>query len=370
VNEQVRTTVLIPAIENFVLFSTVFALAGFVLAFAIRQVSAKGLWRQRADSAARLYTAALIAPPLASLWLVAAAFLPRLWLTPEAFEGVHSAPYHQLHLLGELTVALEPTLSYAMALFVIVISVFAVWSNAAGSLRVGSVLKRLDLNAAAPPAEQVALVNDIAAQRGLAVGLVMTDYPLSFVWGFRRSKLILSSGLLRTLTAKELTGVLEHEAAHHARRDNLFKLLLSLCSYASLAFPLSRLILRWRATEVEAICDEAAAARTSAPLEIAEALVKLRRQTIAGYVAPEPTATNAIVSGFVSGNTSTFQYRVGRLLSLLDSMPDAAERRTHRYAKRATAMFIATSLVTLLGVSVFAPLSVHHAAETLIQILK
>ena len=86
-------------------------------------------------------------------------------------------------------------------------------------------------------------MNEVARKAGLSVGLVMSDYPLSFVWGFRRSKLILSSGLLRTLTPAELTGVLEHEAAHHARRDNLIKLLLSVCSYSSLAFPLSRLII-------------------------------------------------------------------------------------------------------------------------------
>jgi len=361
--------VLITAIENFVLFSTVFALAGFLFASAVRYVTVKELWRRRSDSTARLYTSAIFAPPLAALWLVAAVFLPRLWLSPEAFEAAHSAPYHQLHLLGELTVALEPTLSYALALFVIVIALFAIWSNVAGSWRVGSVIRRLEMNAAAPPADQVALVSDIAAERGLAVGLVMTDYPLSFVWGVRRSKLILSSGLLRTLNAKELTGVLEHEAEHHARRDNLFKLLLSLCTYTSLAFPLSRLILRWRAAEVEVLCDEAAVARTCAPLELAEALVKLRRQTMSAFLAPEPDSTT-VVSGFVSDNALTFQYRVSRLLSLVDSLPDSAERRSHRYAKKRTAFFIAASLVTLLGISFFAPLSVHHAAEALIQILK
>lgn len=323
----------------------------------------------RVDSTARLCTAAIVTPPLAALWLVGAAFLPRLWLTPEAFAASHSAPYHQLHLLGELTIALEPTLSYVLVSFVIAIGMFAVWSNVVGSWRIGKVVKRLDMNAAAPPAEQVALVNDIAMKRGLAVGLVMTDYPLSFVWGFRSSKLILSSGLLRTLTPKELTGVLEHEAAHHARRDNLIRLLLSLCSYTSLVFPLSRLILRWRAAEVEAICDEAAVAFTSAPLELAEALIKLRRKTISGY-APEPTATNAIVSGFVSGNTLTFQYRVDRLVSLLDAMPDPAQPRIQSYVKKRTVLFVAASLVTLLGLSVFAPLSVHHAAEAFIQILK
>jgi Zn-dependent protease with chaperone function len=362
--------VLIAAIEHFVLFSTVFAVAGFGIALVVRHVAAKELWRLRTDSAARIYTSAIVAPPLAALWLVAAAFLPRLWLSAEAFEAAHSAPYHQLHLLGEITVALEPTLSYAMGLFVIMIGGFAIWSHAAGAWRVGSVIKRLDMNAGAPPEDQVALVNDIASQRGLAVGLVMTNYPLSFVWGFRRSKLILSSGLLRTLTSKELTGVLEHEAAHHTRRDNLLKLLLSLCTYTSLAFPLSRLVLKWHAMEVEALCDEAAAARTCAPLELAEALVKLRRQTIVGYRAPEATANSAILSGFVSGNSPTFEYRVGRLLSLLDSTPKATESRTQGYATKLAAIFVTGSLLTLLGISAFAPLSIHHAAETLIEILK
>jgi Zn-dependent protease with chaperone function len=361
---------LIAALENFVLFSTVFAVAGFGVAWVVRHVTAKESWRLRTDSAARIYTSAIVAPPLAALWLVAAAFLPRLWLSPEAFEAAHSAPYHQLHLFGKLTVALEPTLSYALGLFVIVIGVFAICSHAAGAWRVGSVIKRLDMNAAAPPEDQVALVNDIASQRGLAVGLVMTDYPLSFVWGFHRSKLILSSGLLRTLTSKELRGVLEHEAAHHTRRDNVLKLLLSLCSYTSVVFPLSRLILKWRATEVEAICDDAAVARTCAPLELAEALVKLRRQTIIGYAAPEPTATSAITSGFLSGNSLTFEYRVGRLLSLLDSTPETTESRNQSYVKKLVPFFVTVSLLTLLGISTFAPLSVHHGAETLIEILK
>lgn len=360
---------LIAAIENFVLFSTVFAVAGFMLALALRHLAVKGPWALRADTIARLYTSAIVTPPLAALWLIAAAFLPQLWLTPETFEAAHSAPYHQVHLLGELTFTLEPTLSYALFMFVIVTCIFAIWSNVAGSWRIGKVIGRLDMNAAAPPSDKVALVNEIASQRGLDVGLVMTDYPLSFVWGVRRSKLILSSGLLRTLTPQELVGVLEHESAHHTRRDNLFKLLLSLCTYTSLAFPLSRLILRWRATEVEAICDEDAVARTTAPLELAEALIKLRRQTSAVH-ATEPTPTGALVSGFVFGNVPTVEYRVNRLLRLCDSEPARTEDQKQHRARKTTSLVITGALLTLLGIFVVAPLSIHHAAETLIEILK
>lgn len=354
---------LVTITENFVLFSTAFALAGFALAWLVRACVERKLWRLRVDTIVRLYTGAIVAPPLIALWVVGAAFLPRLWLTAEAFEAAHSAPYHQLHLLGELTIALEPMLSYVLASVAIVVGTFAVWSNLAGSWRVGNLIKRLDMNALPPPTEQVETVKDLTAKRGMTVGLVMTDYPLSLVWGIRRSQLILSSGLLRTLTPEQLTGVLEHEAAHHRRRDNLLKLLLSLATYTSVVFPLSRLVLRWRATEVEVICDETAVASTSAPLELAEALIRLRRQTIAA-----PAATSALASGFVSGNAATFQYRIDRLLSMFDGAPAAGHRR--RIANKSAAALVAASLLTLFVTSFFAPLSLHHGAEALIQILK
>ena len=338
----------------------------FAIAAVVRHLTIRQIWRQRCASLSNFYTAALLIPPLASLWLVSATLLPRMWMRVEAFEAQHAAPLHEIHLLGSLTLAMEPTLAYAMALFVVVTAAVVTWSNVRGSWRVGRVIKQLVMNAVAPPSEQVALVNEVASRSGLAVGLVMTDYPVSFVWGFRNSKLILSSGLLRTLTPIELAGVLEHEVAHHARRDNLIKLLLSLCSYSSLAFPLTRLIVGWRATEVEMICDEVAAARTSEPLEIAEALVKLRRQTLANDIVSEPVATPAIASSFVSDNALCFRRRVGGLIALVDAPSAGSTRKLGSVG----ALFVAASLVALAGILLFAPLSVHHATETLIAILQ
>jgi Zn-dependent protease with chaperone function len=362
------TSILFAAMENFVLFSTVFAVAMFAVALIVRQITIRELWQPKAASLARYYAAALLVPPAASLWLVAAALLPRLWLTPEVFAAEHSTP-HQFHLFGELAIAVEPALAYAMASFLIVTAAVVVWFNVRASWRIGNVVEKLDMHAAAPPTEQVAVVNEVAARAGLSVGLVMSDYPLSFVWGFRHSKLILSSGLLRTLTGAELTGVLEHEAAHHERRDNLIKLLLSLCSYSSLAFPLSRLMVGWRATEVEILCDEVAAARTSEPLEIAEALVKLRRQTMVGPLIVEPIPTHATASSFVSDSALTFQRRVARLLTLVDAPALLPSGRPSNLA-RISALLFTASIVTLSGILLFAPLSVHHAAESLIGISK
>lgn len=364
------TTIFFAAIENFVLFSTIFALIMFTLALIVRQLTIRETWRLRADTLSRFYTAALVAPPLASLWLVAAALMPRVWLTPEAFAAGHQAPLHQVHLLGELTVALEPALAYSMGLFVIVIAGVAAASNLRGTWRVGRVIRQLDMQPVEPPAEQVALVNEVARKAGLSVGLVMSNYPLSFVWGFRHSKLILSSGLLRMLTSAELRGVLEHEAAHHARRDNLIKLLLSVFSYCSLAFPLSRLILGWRGTEVELICDEQAAARTSEPLAIAEALVKLRRQTVAGVTGSELATTQAAASSFISDSALTFERRVGRLLNLVDAPASGFSTRNSLPSIGTGALLFVSSIATLSVTLYFDPLAVHHAAEALIQIFK
>ncbi len=351
------------------LFGTFLAVGMFAIALVIRQLTIRQVWCPRAERLAYFYTAALVIPPVASLWLVSAALLPRLWMTPEAFAAEHAAPLHEIHLLGALTLAVEPALAYAMALFVVVIAVGVTWSNIRGAWRVGRVIKQLDMKAIAPPSDQVALVNEVASKSGLSVGLVMSDYPLSFVWGFRHSKLILSSGLLHTLTPVELTGVLEHEAAHHERRDNLIKLLLSLCSYSSLAFPLSRFIVGWHATEVELICDEVAARRTSEPLEIAEALVKLRRQTLTGGIVSEPVATPVITSSFVSDSALTFERRVSRLLAFEDAPDSASPQTSPSFAGRAGVLVFAASLVTLSALLLFAPLSVHHAAEALIGIL-
>lgn len=294
--------------------------------------------------------------------------LPQLFLGKGGFEVAHTAPLHDLHLIGVLTGRLEPTLAYLTLSFLFTAATFAVWSNIRGHLKVGKVIRLLEVNASPPPGSQVALAERAAARHGLEVGLVMSNYPFSFVWGFSRSKLILSSGLLCALTTKELTGVIEHEAAHHLRRDNLTGLLLLICAFCSPAFPLSRLILKWRAQEVEMICDEVAAARTSAPLEIAEALVKVRRQSAAKIKIASLEQT---YSGFISDEARDFERRVLRLLDFADSMPDPAKAMALSRLRKGGLTFAALIMLSsLAALSLFDPLAIHHATESLIQIAR
>lgn len=308
-----------------------------------------------APNLVRLYTWALILPPVVALWIVAAAFLPELWM-PEAFNAAHSTP-HELHLLGDVTANIEPTLAYMMVLFAAGAGLFTAWSGWHGYMRVARLINRLQTHAEPADPHHIAIVEATAQRYGFEVGLVLSDYPFSFVWGFTRSKLVVSTGLLRTLNAAELIGMLEHEAAHHERRDNLIKLVLSGCTYASLAFVLSRRLLTWRGIEVERVCDEVAASRTNAPLDIASALVKLRRRT-----SPTPVT----VSSFIAEDSSSFQARVSRLIQTDDdaviSPPLAGRART---AIAFGLFFIGSLFVS----TYFFPLTFHRTVESLIQFL-
>lgn len=362
---------LITVIENFVLFGSLLALGGFIVAWVARQSSLRGWWRPQPFKLTRLYGATLVLPPVIAAWIVTAAFLPEWWLSEAVFDAEHPAPLHHLHLLSDLTATLEPKLAYATLLFATSAALFAAWSSIRGYNRVGLLVGRLKMNATPPPPGQVALVEEVATRHGLEVGLVMSDYPLSFIWGYRRSKLVLSSGLLHALTPEELAGVLEHEAAHHRRLDNIVKLALSVCSYASMVFPLSRVILKWRSEQVELVCDEVAVACTSSPLEIAGALVKLRRLTLAvtGY-SPETDDGLAAASGFVSGETPGFERRVRRLIAFSDALPSS----THALAlsqtpRRAAVALVSFFVITLAAVMTFAPLAVHRVVESFIKIL-
>lgn len=347
---------LISIVENFVLLSTVFAIVSFAIAGAAKLLVQQGRSELRTITLIRFYTWALILPPVLALWVVAAAFLPELWM-PEAFNAAHGT-HHEIHLLGDLTAKVEPTLAYMMVLFAASASLFTAWSGWHGYMRVGQLMRKLQLHAQPAEPLQVARVEETARRYGFQVGLIMSDYPFSFVWGFTRSKLVVSTGLLRMLNESELIGLLEHEAAHHERRDNLIKLLLSFCTYTSLAFVLTRRLLTWRGLEVERLCDEVAASRTNAPLDIASALVKLRRGT---------AATPAAVSSFMAEDVSSFHSRVARLINSED---DPVRTTTVAGTQAPVAIvFSMVFIVSLFVLTYFFPLAFHRTVESLIQFL-
>lgn len=356
---------LVTAVENFVLLGSLAALATFALAGMLRWAWLRERWRPHPAVLARAYAAAIVLPPLAALWLVAAALLPEFWLARAEFDLEHARPEH-LHLLSDRTASLEPWIGAATAALALAGLFYAVAAAVRGYRRVGQVIGRLSLATVAPPPEKVAIVERAARRYGIDVGLVLGSAPVTFVWGFTRSKLVLSSGLLEALTVEELEGVVEHEAAHHSRRDNLVKLALSLSAHATLLFPLARRVLHWRAEAVELVCDEVAAVRTAEPLEIAGALVKVRRMASAAVLAPGC----AHAAEFLPHGPGGFELRVRRLIGFADVLPPESAATALARGPEAEISSAALAFTgTLAAVLTIAPLAVHRWVEALITLL-
>lgn len=352
-------------IENFVFFGAIFAVIAYCAAAFLRFGIRHNLLKFSPFALTRIYGGLILLPPVFALWLVLAALLPETWLGTEVFKAAHVAPAHDWHLLSDLTARFEPFLASLTIAFLVTAICFAVWKSFRGLSRIGKVVRLLEFEASQPAPEKISLVEEIAKRHNVEVGLVMSSQPLTFIWGFLNSKLVLSSGLLNTLDEAELEGVVEHEAAHHARRDNLVKLILLAASYLSPAFPLTRQILFWQLEQVELVCDEIAANETRKPLEIASALVKVRR----GFPAFETNP--ALTSGFMNEDASGIEPRVKNLVALADELNTAKKNR--RLAGKPVfeiASVSALFLGSLAAVIFLAPLIVHQTAETFIGFIK
>jgi Zn-dependent protease with chaperone function len=340
--------------ENFVLISGALSLASFAAAAMVRANQRTRAWHPLTLS--RVYASALIVPPLASMWLVSASLLPVMWLGPERWIEEHRA-VHSNHLLSGLAVSLEPALSYAAILFAVMSLIVAAYGVARGYFRIGLVVRRLEIDAEPATPERIGQVEDACRRYGLSIGLVVSRYPFSFVWGYLRSKLIVSTGLLNALTSEELAALLEHEAAHHARRDNMSKWMLTIGRYLSPAFPLTGLLYRWWSEQVEMVCDEVAARRTNNPVEVAGALVRLTRLTLGMSHGPQPSE-----SSFFGGQEASLERRVERVLSLSGARSIEPAVMSRSWV-RATMLSGAGFVLTLAALFLVSPLAIHRLLE-------
>jgi beta-lactamase regulating signal transducer with metallopeptidase domain len=355
---------LLVGVENFVLINAALSTAAFGVAFLARLYKLKRTTYPL--SSARLYAAALVIPPIVSAWLVGASLLPVTWLGTQQWEQEHINS-HSSHLFNALTAPLDPVLGYIALAFILSMTLTVCYVAVNSYFRIGLVVRRLDIGAEPASPEKVKQVEDVCTRHGIDVGLVMSSYPFSFMWGYWRSKLVVSTGLLNALTSEELAALLEHEAAHHARRDNLSKWVLTICRYTSPAFPFTNLLYRWWCEQVEMVCDEVAACRTKAPVEVACALVRLRRLTLA--VAPR--RSQLVQSSFMdqfNDNHDSFEHRVIRVLSLADSSESSEPNLLCRSWAKSAATMSVTFAITLAVVFLLSPLVIHRIVEFLLHV--
>ena len=349
------------SVENFVLINSALSALAFGLAAGAR-VTARS-WSSRPLSMARVYAAAIVIPPAVSAWLVIGSLLPALWLGSSGWLEEHQRP-HTLHLLNAITASFDPALGYAAVLFMLSAAALMIYLAAGAYFRINRVVRCLEIGAEPAPPDRVEQVELFCRKHGIDVGLVMSSYPFSFVWGHLRSKLVISTGLLNALTAQELSALLEHEAAHHARRDNFLKWMLTVCRYGSPLFPLTGLLNRWWGEQIEMVCDEVAARRTSAPAEVAGALVRLKRLTVPVL----PRGTRLAESGFFGERGHSFERRVMRVLSLVDQpMKDEAALLSRSWV-RAAVLTGGTFALTLVVFFLVSPLAIHRMLEAILHI--
>ena len=145
------------------------------------------------------------------------------------------------------------------------------------------------------------------------------QFPVIAVVGILRPRVFIASQIFQSLSKKELSAALEHEAGHILARDNLKRGLMRVCRDTLLLIPCGRLLdSAWKEAS-EAAADEHAARRgSSAALDLASALVKIARMIPDGAKPGMPAAA-ALLVGHGHTEAGSVAHRVRRLSQYADA---------------------------------------------------
>jgi hypothetical protein len=142
---------------------------------------------------------------------------------------------------------------------------------------------------------------------GTHIWLVDTDYPVAAVTGIFRTRLLVSTRILRECTPGEVDAVLRHEQAHVRRRDNLVRgAMLALPNPLSLVQAGDEMQHAWSAAAEESADDVAAGQEAASRTALASALVRVAKMAR----TPAPPWMPALA--FYEG--TNLEHRVRRLL--------------------------------------------------------
>lgn len=163
------------------------------------------------------------------------------------------------------------------------------------------------------------------------IRIVEHHQPLAFTVGFRRPKIVLSTGLLRLLDEEELAAVIYHETYHKRHADPLKTFLLSLFASVFWYIPVLMHIRTNYKMIREVLADHYAMDRTGSAAGLGSALLKLLKKG----------QTAAIVDvAHVSFADHSINYRIQRILDPKTEIP---------FFLPTTSVFISLSVVFLLG---------------------
>jgi beta-lactamase regulating signal transducer with metallopeptidase domain len=281
-------------------------------------------------AAARLLLGLRLLPfALAALFVVALCVPSYLWLEPPAV----SERVGFLSIFLGILVAATWLISIARAIH----SLMASWRH--------NRLCRLAGSNTSIPGESSSLL------------VVESHAPLLAMSGLLRPRLLISRGVLQTLSSEELSAALLHEHAHRTSRDNAKRLLLLLAPDIFPFFrPLRALEHSWSRLAEWAADDEATAGDSNSAVSLAAALIQVARM---GSAPRMPYLSTSLLAC-----DRDLSARVDRLL-----YPVAPARRVSKPAQhrlRIAAFVLAGFLMTLL-LAPSALSSVHQLLELLLH---
>jgi len=166
------------------------------------------------------------------------------------------------------------------------------------------------------PSLDTALATLPQGQQGLHV--LEAPYPVACTIGLWRPRILLSTGMIATLSATEMGPVIAHEWGHVMRRDPLRVALLRWCSDVLWWLPIVGALVRDSTRIMEDAADDVSVALTNQPLELAAALVKTAKAQAPPRWSPVPAL----------GGEHVVTERVERLLQVAPVRP----RRWHAQA--------------------------------------
>lgn len=118
--------------------------------------------------------------------------------------------------------------------------------------------------------------------------IIVIDHKesLAFTVGFRRPRIVLSSGLIKILDRDELEAVVEHETFHQQNDDSLKIFILQLISQTIWFIPLTKWSYQNYKIISELLADEYAIQRMGSELGLSSALFKLIKNYFKGNPTP------------------------------------------------------------------------------------
>ncbi|WNC15972.1 M56 family metallopeptidase [Brevibacillus brevis] len=152
---------------------------------------------------------------------------------------------------------------------------------------------------------QTARINGVYRAGKANVYVVNCREPLAFTVGLRRSRIVLSTGLLSLLDERELAAVIHHEAYHEKHADPLKVFFLSLLANVFWYLPVLKHIHSHYKVVRELLADRHAMEQTGGMADLGGALLKLLRKR-------QPASV--LQAAHVSFADTAINYRIQRLL--------------------------------------------------------